>query len=83
MVGTVLDITARKQVEKELTKYREHLEELVGERTAELRKIVNAMAGREVRMIELKDVIRKLRVQLEGAGLEPVADDPLSARREE
>jgi hypothetical protein len=35
------------------------------------------MAGREVRMIGLKDAIRKLRAQLEEAGLEPVADDPL------
>ena len=47
------------------------------QRTAELRNIVNLMAGREVRMAELKDVIRKLRAQLEAAGLQPVADDPL------
>ena len=54
-----------------------HLEERVRERTAELRNLVNAMAGREVRMAELKDVIRQLRAQLEAAGLTPVADDPL------
>jgi len=60
-----------------LQEHREHLEEMVEERTAELRKTVNLMAGREVRMAELKDVIRELRAQLEETGLEPVADDPL------
>jgi PAS domain S-box-containing protein len=74
------DITERKAAQEELEKHREHLEELVAERTADLRKLVNAMAGREVRMAELKDVIRLLRAQLEEAGLEPVADDPLLGR---
>jgi two-component system, sensor histidine kinase and response regulator len=36
IVGTVLDITERKRTEEELRKYREHLEELVQQRTAEL-----------------------------------------------
>jgi CheY-like chemotaxis protein len=67
----------RRQAEEALRRHHEHLEELVRERTAELRKIVNAMAGREVRMAELKDVIRQLRAQLEEAGLTPLADDPL------
>ena len=67
----------RSRAEEALRKHHEHLEELVRERTAELRKMVNLMAGREVRMAELKGVIRELRVQLEEAGLEPVADDPL------
>jgi PAS domain-containing protein len=60
------DITERVQAEEEIKK-----------RSAELRKLVNAMAGREVRMAELKGVIRKLHAQLEAAGLAPVADDPL------
>jgi signal transduction histidine kinase/DNA-binding response OmpR family regulator len=34
--GTVLDITERKQAEEELRKHREHLEELVAERTQDL-----------------------------------------------
>ncbi len=73
------ELAERMRAEEELRKHREHLEELVRERTAELRRIVNLMAGREVRMAELKDVIRQLRAQLEEAGLVPVADDPLLA----
>ncbi len=42
-----------------------------------LQIVVNATAGREVRMAELKKVIKKLRAQLMEAGLEPVANDPL------
>jgi CheY-like chemotaxis protein len=71
------EVTERKEAEEELKAHHDHLDELVRERTAELRKLVNAMAGREVRMAELKEVIRKLRAQLEEAGLEPVANDPL------
>jgi hypothetical protein len=37
--------------------------------------IINSMAGRELRMAELKKVIKKLRSQLEEAGMKPVADD--------
>lgn len=83
MWPAIRDITERKRAEKELRKYREHLEELVAQRTADLRKIVNAMAGREVRMAELKEVIRQLRTQLKGSGLEPVSNDPLLAGQEE
>jgi len=56
----------------------DELEQHVRERTAELRRFVDLMAGREVRMAELKGVILQLRAQLEAAGLTPVADDPLA-----
>ena len=53
----------------------------VRKQTAELKRMVNLMAGREVRMAELKGAIRELRAQLEEAGPAPVADDPLLAER--
>ena len=49
--------------------------------TAELQKMVNLMADREIRMTELKETIGKLRAQLESAGVTPVADDPLREER--
>ncbi|MCD4749130.1 MAG: PAS domain-containing protein [Thermoanaerobaculales bacterium] len=61
-----IDITERKRVEDKMEK-----------RSEELRTMVNVMAGRENRMAELKETIRKLRAQLEDEGMTPVADDPL------
>ncbi len=77
MIGIVRDITERRRQEKELARHRDHLEELVEERTRELRIMVNSMAGREVRMAGLKKAIKALRAQVEEAGMEPVAGDPL------
>jgi PAS domain S-box-containing protein len=77
MVGTSQDITERKLAEIALQKLNTELDDRVHKRTVELRKMVNMMAGREVRMSELKGIIRQLHAQLEAAGLEPVADDPL------
>jgi hypothetical protein len=41
------------------------------------------MAGRKVRMAELKESIKKLWTQLEEAGMKPVANDPLMEGRRE
>ena len=75
--------TERKKMQNELKQHRDHLEDKVRERTDELQAMVNAMAGREVRMAELKEAIRKLRAQLEEAGLTPVANDSLKEGSEE
>lgn len=69
------------RLHEQVQRHAEELGERVRQRTAELRRFVNLMAGREVRMAELKDVIRQLRAQLEAAGLTPVADDPLATGR--
>jgi PAS domain S-box-containing protein len=72
IIGLVVfstDITERRQAEKALEK-----------RSKELRTLVNAMAGRENRMAELKKTITKLRAQIEEAGMTPVADDPLKEK---
>lgn len=77
--GVVIDVTDHKRVEHELERHRDHLEERVRDRTDELRSMVISMAGRENRMAELKEAIRKLRAQIEEAGMTPVADDPLTS----
>jgi PAS domain S-box-containing protein len=46
-VGIIRDITARKKAEKELREYREHLEEMVHDRTRELREAQAALVQRE------------------------------------
>ncbi len=79
LVGISTDITKHKRAEEELERHRGNLEEQVLERTEKLRKTINLMAGRENRMAELKVAIRKLRLQLEEAGMKPVADDPMMA----
>lgn len=83
LIEFTLDITKQKKAEQELLKYRDHLEELVHARTEKLNKMINMMAGREVRMAELKEAIKKLRSQLSSAGIEPLANDPLLEALEE
>ncbi|MDA3837819.1 MAG: PAS domain-containing protein, partial [Candidatus Delongbacteria bacterium] len=66
-IGTVQDITAIHKTEMELAKYRDHLEELVKERTYELEeknekleKFNKLFVDREFRVKELKDRIKEL-----------------------
>ncbi len=67
------------QLYERLERHTIELETCVAERTAELNQMVSLMAGREVRMAELKEVIQQLREQIQAAGLTPIADDPLAA----
>ncbi len=71
IIGTVSfgrDITERKQTEQELAKHREHLEELVQERTKELeeknielKRYNRLFEGRELRIKELRDKVKELK----------------------
>ncbi len=51
----------RDAAEAEMIEARDHLEEKVDERTRDLRRMVNAMSGREVRMAELKKELKDLK----------------------
>jgi len=71
------DINTRVRLEEALRENASELERKVRQRTDELQRTVNLMAGRELRIAELKEAIKLLREQLQHAGLTPVADDPL------
>jgi PAS domain S-box-containing protein len=67
LLTIIRDITERKKIEQELEKHRLHLEEMVNERTSELKakiaeieRINKLFIDRELRMMELKDKIREL-----------------------
>lgn len=45
--GTVMDVTVRTEVERELQRHREHLEELVAERTAKLQRAMSRLVQTE------------------------------------
>jgi len=60
-----------------LSDYADSLESKIKDRTKELTKMVDHMAGREIRMAELKEVIEKLQKQLIDQGIEPAVQDPL------
>ncbi|MDH4330226.1 MAG: PAS domain S-box protein [Candidatus Moranbacteria bacterium] len=70
--GVSRDISSIKKSENELIKSKKELENIVEERTSELKekiseleRINEVMTGRELRMIELKDEILRLKRELE------------------
>lgn len=65
------EASQRREAEHELRTHKEKLEELVDERTAKLQKSLELMAGRELRMAELKRANEDLRRRLAEAGLNP------------
>ena len=77
MVTIINDITEWKNTEEALKTLNIELDERIGQRTRELHRTISAMADREIRMAEMKQVITKLRAQLRKAGLNPEAYDPL------
>ncbi len=67
LIGIIRDITDRKKVEEELKKHKNNLEELVKLRTEEvnlkneeLQRMNNLFVGRELKMKELKNIIKEL-----------------------
>lgn len=71
VIEYVKNITKRKRAEEELETYRNHLEHLVQERTRELEARTQeleafnkAMVDREVRIIEMKEKVNRLCVEL-------------------
>lgn len=69
--GIIMDITDLKKAEEELQKHREHLEDMVKQRTEELEKKNAELAGfnklfvgREFRIKELRDQVKELEEQL-------------------
>jgi PAS domain S-box-containing protein len=63
--GFITDITQRKQIDEELAKHREHLEELVKERTAELEEIAKEMEDAQQSLTYLVEDVNESRVELE------------------
>lgn len=69
--GLLLDITSRKQAEEQLLGYREHLEELVAERTAQLiqtnKQLSQEIASRQQAEAALRESEARFRAAAEGS----------------
>ncbi len=63
--GVTRDITERKKAEEELAKYRDHLEELVRKRTAELDNRVSEVEQLNIEMVNLSDGLKTSNKSLE------------------
>lgn len=75
-IKLIRSLTRRREAEIELKKYRDHLEEMVEERTVTLKDIIDSMTDRMARISEQEMTIEVLRYQLKEAGIEPMADLP-------
>ncbi|MDX9978660.1 MAG: PAS domain-containing protein [Lentisphaeria bacterium] len=73
--GFICDFSERRQQEADLAERGEHLEGELNSKVRELRIMVKAMAGREVRMAGLKRENQRLRDLLRGAGLDPGGEE--------
>jgi len=69
MIGTIRDISDRKQVQEELAKYRNQLEKIVKEKTAEIQKANNMLeeqkAAVEKKNIALQEVLEQIHTEKE------------------
>lgn len=63
--GISTDITQRKLAEKELVRYKNHLEELVKERTARLRKVNKQLSQEITERKQSEDALQKTQSELE------------------
>ncbi len=72
-LGILQDITERKRAEEELQKHREHLEEMVRDRTAELEKRVSEVEQLNDAMVNLSEDLRITNTSLESTTQQLIA----------